>query len=180
MEEDIPRLSALSHTLPPVLWLLAKEDGMLPIYGQPTDVGARAAAAVAGPAVAQALEAVVVRGEAVAHHCLVKSHGTPLGGGEQKGAASLEAAGSAAVVAADSSEHMGPSMEVHTYSGIGHTFVMDGTHTELTDGSAAPIVEHVIASTIAWCQRTGSGRAAAAAAPAGHKRPLLPPGMPPG
>ena len=61
----------------------------------------------------------------------------------------------------------GAAVEVRCYSNIGHTFVMDEKHEVITDGSSAPIVEHVLARTVAWCLAAG---AAAGANKAGAKK----------
>lgn len=136
--------------VPPTLWLLAAEDRMLEQYGEETLVAEAAARAMmcgGGERVREHSEVVVGEGRTRPCTCAVRLGATA----------------------------QGAAVEVRCYSNVGHTFVMDERHEDITDGSSAPIVEHALARTVAWClpkQITGaatnasSGRGRRQAVPA--------------
>ena len=70
----------------------------------------------------------------------------------------------------------GAAVEVRCYSNVGHTFVMDERHEVITDGSSAPIVEHALARTVAWCMPAKTAGAAADGAGRGRRRAVGGPG----
>ena len=112
--------------VPPTLWLLASEDRMLEQYGEETLVAEAAARAMmcgGGEGARERSEVVVGEGGTRPCTCAVRLGETA----------------------------HGAAVEVRCYSNVGHTFVMDERHEEITDGSSAPIVEHALARTVAWC-----------------------------
>eukprot|EP00930_Biecheleria_cincta_P041645 TRINITY_DN28581_c0_g1_i1.p1 TRINITY_DN28581_c0_g1~~TRINITY_DN28581_c0_g1_i1.p1 ORF type:complete len:363 (+),score=58.60 TRINITY_DN28581_c0_g1_i1:71-1090(+) len=129
----IPRLAAAANdpkvSLPPLLLLVAEEDCMPTQYGEAVDVAVRATEALAcGAEPATETECVEVEADQRPSTCHIRSYMAPDGH-------------SVAMV--------------RSYSGIGHTFVMDGTHKEITDGSCKAIVQNTIDTTASWCRAFG-------------------------
>merc|ERR1712137_1190378 len=98
---------------------------MPPMYGEPTDIGMHGARAIADVVVSESAEEVNASDTELKSTCTVhrlsRQEGDP------------------------------PCVEVRTYSGIGHTFVMDAQHKMIDDGSSDAILRHAFASTISWC-----------------------------
>eukprot|EP00933_Yihiella_yeosuensis_P077009 TRINITY_DN8705_c0_g1_i2.p1 TRINITY_DN8705_c0_g1~~TRINITY_DN8705_c0_g1_i2.p1 ORF type:complete len:353 (+),score=75.66 TRINITY_DN8705_c0_g1_i2:82-1059(+) len=131
-EEEIPGIVLASQSLgsqfPALLIQIAEDDRMLQQWGQETDVAAQAAYSVAA-ATDSTLKLLkteeMVDSEHLPQQCRCK-------------------------IERFLGDDKSPRVQLMAYSNIGHTFVMDDKHQEITDGSSKGVVAHATRSCAAW------------------------------